>query len=153
MLRKSLLERCQGKGAVSVELLVQRGEKAADTLTKDFGKHVQRHLDELEDLAKAALADRQGAAEWTAFATALQDVQSSSATAGSVWAEKYAIALRLELDAREKSDRHLPVLIALYLDAIKLAATGNADHAELVDLGARLNQVSGKLCFQNLETT
>lgn len=153
MLRQSLLERCQGKNAVSVELLIRRGERAAESLAKDFGKHAQHHLDELEGLAKAALADRHSAKAWAAFLTALHDVRTSAATARSLWTEKYAVALQLELGSREKSDKHLPVLIALHLDAIRLAAAGDAGEAELVDLGARLAQVSEKLGTPDLETT
>jgi hypothetical protein len=153
MLRKSLLERCQGKNAVSVDLLIRRGERAADSLARDFGKHAQHHLDELEGLAKAALADRHSAKAWAAFMTALHDVRTSGATAGSLWTEKYAIALQLELGSRQKSDRHLPILVALHLDAIKVAAAGDAGDAELVDLGDRLAQVSEKLGFSDLETT
>ncbi len=142
---KSLLERCQGAGAVSVAQLIRQGEAAADSLTRDYGKHIQDRLDELESLAKNALDDRRDEKKWGAFLTALRDVQSSGATAGSVWTEKYAIALLRELDWRKKSDRHLPLLIALHLDAIRLAANGNASHADLMGLGDRLTLASEKL--------
>jgi hypothetical protein len=145
---KSLFERCQGAGAISVAQLIQRGEAAADSLMRDFGKHVQDRLDELESLAQMALDDRRNEKTWAAFLTALHDVQSSGATAGSVWTEKYAIALQRELGRREKTDGHLPLLIALHLDAIRLAANGNASHADLAGLGNSLTQASEKLALR-----
>jgi hypothetical protein len=144
---KSLFERCQGAGAISVAKLIQQGEAAADSLIRDYGKHIQDRLDELESLAKTALDDRWDEKKWGTFLTALHDVQSSGATAGSVWTEKYAIALQRQLGRREKTDGHLPLLIALHLDAIRLAANGNASHADLMGLGDRLSHASEKLAL------
>lgn len=145
---RTLLQRCQGARAVSVEKLVRKGEAKAAEIVKEFGRYALRQLEELEALAKKALADRHDEDAWRGFTHALRDAHSSSATAGAPWIEAYAGHLAGELARRDKHDAHLPQLVNLHLDAMKLAAAGTAGEDEMAKLNEKLKLASAKLAAQ-----
>ena len=145
---RTLLQRCQGARAIPVEQLVRKGEAKAAEIVKEFGRYALRQLEELEALAKKAFADRHDENAWRGFTHALRDAHSSSATAGAPWIEAYAGHLAGEVARREKHDAHLPQLVRLHLDAMKLAAAGVAGEDEMAKLNEKLKLASAKLAAE-----
>lgn len=142
---RTLLQRCQGARAVAIEALVRKGEAKTAEIVKEFGRYALRQTKELGGLAKKALADRKDDGAWRGFIHALRDVRSSSATAGAPWIETYAGHLHDELARRERFDQHLPTLVELHLDAMKVAASGQADEEMLKKLDHNLALATEKL--------
>lgn len=142
---RTLLQRCQGARAVAIEALVRKGEANAAKIVKEFGRYALRQTEELAGLARKSLADRKDDGAWRGFIHALRDVRSSSATAGAPWIESYARHLHDELVQRERFDPHLPTLVELYLDAMKVAASGQADEEMLKRLNHNLALAMEKL--------
>ena len=140
--RLSLKRRSMGPRAVSIETLLRRAEAAAESVARDFSAYAGTRLEDVRRLAQEALADRHDAEKWTALRIALRDLQTSSAMAGAAWISRYAGTLHGELEKRETADRHLPQLVALHLDAVRIAASGAASEDALAELDDKLNRAA-----------
>lgn len=140
--RLSLKRRCMGPRAVSIATLLRRAEAAVESVVRDFPAYAGSRLDGVRRLADEALAASHDAEKWTALRTALRDLQTSSGMAGASWIARYAGMLQGELTKRETTDRHLPQLVALHLDAVRIAASGGADEAALAELENKLTRAA-----------
>ena len=145
MSARTLLQRCQGPRATAIDALIRRGEAKAAEIVGEFGRYALGQIKGLEALAKKALGDPHDIAAWRNFLHALQDTRSSSATAGAPWVETYAKRLQGEVERRERYDAHLPALVHLHLDAMKLAALAQSGESELGDLDRKLALAAEKL--------
>jgi hypothetical protein len=143
--RLSLKRRCMGPRAVSIATLLRRADAAMESVVRDFPAYAGSRLDAVRRLADEALAASHDGEKWTALRTALRDLQTSSGMAGASWIARYAGMLLGELTRRETTDRHLPQLVALHLDAMRIAAAGGAGEAALAELDAKLTRAALRL--------
>jgi hypothetical protein len=144
MPKASLLKRVQGPRAVPIALLVERGNEAADAVCARFGDYLEDGITKLADAALVFLKARNDA-NLEMFVQTIRDARSSSATAGHMWAALYAKSLETAVQTREITDQNLAVIVALHIDALKVAARGTSPAAELQQLEERLTLVQNVL--------
>jgi|SRR5471032_700434 hypothetical protein len=144
MAKVSLLKRAQGPRGVPIALLVERGDKAADSVCARFGDYLEDGIAKVADAAAVFLKARDDV-NLDAFVQAIRDVRSSSATAGHAWAAVYARSLEIAVQSREITDQNLPVIVTLHIDALNVAARGTSPTAELQQLEESLGRVQSAL--------
>ena len=145
MSRSSLYSRCQGPNARPVDQLVRQGEHAAAEVCKRYDDFLMSGLDRLQDHAARFLADRQDTGKQGKFLEGVQDLASSAATAGREWVSRFAVSLEDAMLSRDVLDEHIPVIVALHLDALKVAAGGGVPEAELAHLEGGLARAAAAL--------
>lgn len=119
--RESLFEKTQGPNAVPLDRLVLRGEVAAQRARADFPEFLQTQAPVVMDTAKNLHATPDGQKHWQSCYTLVRDLRSSSASAAYHTVSAVCQSLELLLIERDRDDPLMPAVIALHLDALKLA--------------------------------
>ena len=128
--RKSLFEKTQGPNAISVEVLIEKGNTVAQRVQADYPDFLREQIPIVDSLAKALFVGRSETNRQT-FYMVVHDLRSSSASAGYDAVSAICHSLESLLVERNLDDTRMPAVIKLHLDALKLAMSGNALDGEV----------------------
>lgn len=126
----SLRARCFGPDAVDISLLAQHGEAAGARVRAHYGDFLESKLSHIESLVRVGLSGQQH----ETLLLAAKDMKSSALMAGQTSVATFALLLEQALTAIEPYDPAQARVIAVHVDAIRLAADPQAplDHLRQV---------------------
>jgi HPt (histidine-containing phosphotransfer) domain-containing protein len=140
MSKPSLLDRCQGPGAIDICTLVNRAQQAAENVCRDYSAYLLEKLHSIKELIVARRDVEILTEDHQALLQEVRDLRSSAAMAGYDWIAQCSQSLENSLATREVFDTDLQVIISLHLDAIELAARGKCTSEELRLLESELKR-------------
>ena len=143
--RKSLFEKTQGPNAISVEVLIARGNTVAQRVQEDYPEFFRERIPIVDALAKALFVGRSETNRRT-FHMVVHDLRSSSANAGYNRLSAICDSVETLLVERKLDDARMPAVIELHLDALRLAMSDSALNDEIfARLVADLERATARL--------
>ena len=143
--RPALFRRTQGPRAVDISLLVERGEKAAGRVEREFDLFAAERVGQIEAMIGGSARASRHEAGWDELFTAVLDLRTSSETVKHTGISSLCLALELLIQTRDRQDPKIATVMLLHCAALTLVVNSQLDMAQTERLLADLNKASASL--------
>ena len=142
--RKSILQKIAGPRAVSIAVLVARGEVASLHVQKSFDDFFRERLADFDRMIAVVTRAPVPEVFWANFYAIALDVKGSSALAGKSAVNSLCISLLRLLEERDVTDQRMVAIIKSHIDAMTHLVAAPKD-ANLTVLESELSRAINSL--------